>query len=142
MEMFGPIDHVALLLVAAFLAGALNAVAGGGSFLTLPALVFTGVPAVTANATGTVALLPGYAASKGAVGSLAFSILQLRMFPPMAILIPIMIMWSTFRLIDTWYGLVIVYGVVTFPFVVWLMKSFFDDIPKELDEAEQPAAEI
>lgn len=63
MEMFGPLDHVALLLVAAFLAGALNAVAGGGSFLTLPALVFTGVPAVTANATGTVALLPGYAAS-------------------------------------------------------------------------------
>ncbi len=63
MEMFGPIDHVALLLVAAFLAGALNAVAGGGSFLTLPALAFTGVPAVTADATGTVALLPGYAAS-------------------------------------------------------------------------------
>ena len=34
----------ALLLTAAFIAGALNAVAGGGSFLTLPALVFTGVP--------------------------------------------------------------------------------------------------
>lgn len=55
--------HVALLLSAAFVAGALNAVAGGGSFLTLPALVFTGIPPVTANATGTVALLPGYAAS-------------------------------------------------------------------------------
>ena len=51
-----------LLLVAAFVAGALNAVAGGGSFLTLPALVFVGVPPVVANATGTVALLPGYAA--------------------------------------------------------------------------------
>ena len=49
-----------LLLVAAFVAGALNAVAGGGSFLTLPALVLTGVPPVTANATGTLALLPGY----------------------------------------------------------------------------------
>ena len=72
---------------------------------------------------------------KGPAGSLAFSILQLRMFPPMAILIQIMIMWSTFKLIDTWYGLVIVYGVVTFPFVVWLMKSFFDDVPRELDEA-------
>ena len=58
--------HVALLLVAAFVAGALNAVAGGGSFLTLPALVFTGVPAVAANATGTVALLPGYVS--GALG--------------------------------------------------------------------------
>ncbi len=52
----------ALLLAAAFIAGALNAVAGGGSFLTLPALVFTGVPPVAANATGTVALLPGYMA--------------------------------------------------------------------------------
>ncbi|QNP58800.1 sulfite exporter TauE/SafE family protein [Paenacidovorax monticola] len=53
---------IALLLTAAFVAGALNAVAGGGSFLTLPALVFTGVPPVVANATGTVALLPGYMA--------------------------------------------------------------------------------
>ena len=58
--------HLALLLAAAFVAGALNAVAGGGSFLTLPALVFTGVPAVLANATGTVALLPGYLS--GALG--------------------------------------------------------------------------
>jgi uncharacterized membrane protein YfcA len=51
-----------LLIVAAFVAGALNAVAGGGSFLTLPALVLTGIPAVSANATGTLALLPGYIA--------------------------------------------------------------------------------
>jgi multiple sugar transport system permease protein len=46
-----------------------------------------------------------------------------------------MIMWAAFRLIDTWYGLVLIYGVITFPFVVWLMKSFFDDVPRELDEA-------
>lgn len=54
------IFNLTLLFAAAFLAGALNAVAGGGSFLTLPALIFTGVPSVAANATGTVALLPGY----------------------------------------------------------------------------------
>ena len=58
--------NLVLLLSAAFTAGTLNAVAGGGSFLTLPALVFTGVPAVSANATGTVALLPGYVS--GALG--------------------------------------------------------------------------
>lgn len=51
---------LALLLGAAFLAGAMNAMAGGGSFLTLPALIYAGVPPVAANATGTVALLPGY----------------------------------------------------------------------------------
>ncbi|WP_018864944.1 sulfite exporter TauE/SafE family protein [Thioalkalivibrio sp. ARh3] len=53
----------AWLLAAGFFAGALNALAGGGSFLTLPALMAVGVPPVAANATGTAALLPGYAAS-------------------------------------------------------------------------------
>lgn len=54
-------DYV-LLGGAAAIAGALNAVAGGGSFLTLPALALVGVPLVSANATGTAALLPGYLA--------------------------------------------------------------------------------
>jgi uncharacterized protein len=40
-------------------AGALNAVAGGGSFITLPALIYAGVPAVSANATSTAAMWPG-----------------------------------------------------------------------------------
>ena len=47
---------LALLIGAAFVAGVLNALAGGGSFLTLPALIQAGVPPVMANATGTVAL--------------------------------------------------------------------------------------
>jgi len=49
-----------ILFVAAFLAGVLNAVAGGGSFLTFPALVFAGVPPIPANATSAVAVFPGY----------------------------------------------------------------------------------
>lgn len=52
-----------LLAGAAFGAGIMNAVAGGGSLLTFPALVFTGVPAVIANASSTVALFPGALAS-------------------------------------------------------------------------------
>jgi uncharacterized membrane protein YfcA len=52
-----------LLIVAAFAAGLINSVAGGGSFLTFPALVFTGVPSIIANASSTVALLPGSLAS-------------------------------------------------------------------------------
>jgi len=49
-----------ILFTAAFLAGVLNAIAGGGSFLTFPALVFTGVPPIPANATSAVAVFPGY----------------------------------------------------------------------------------
>lgn len=49
---------IPLLAAAAFAAGAINAVAGGGSFLSFPALVYTGVPSVMANATSTMALFP------------------------------------------------------------------------------------
>jgi multiple sugar transport system permease protein len=81
-------------------------------------------------------VLAAYGISRFKVGgSLPFSLLQLRMFPPIAIIIPIMIMWAFLHMIDKWYGLVIIYGVVTLPFATWLMKTFFDDIPNELNEA-------
>ncbi|MGB7242375.1 MAG: sulfite exporter TauE/SafE family protein [Sulfitobacter sp.] len=51
---------VAVISLAAFFAGVLNAIAGGGSFLTFPALVFIGVPPIAANATSAVAVFPGY----------------------------------------------------------------------------------
>lgn len=51
------------LFLAALISGTLNAVAGGGSFVSFPALLFTRVPAVEANATNTVALWPGLAVS-------------------------------------------------------------------------------
>jgi uncharacterized membrane protein YfcA len=52
-----------LLFVAAAVGGAINSVAGGGSFVAFPALLFAGVPAVPANATNTIALWPGSLAS-------------------------------------------------------------------------------
>lgn len=55
--------HISALVLAAAGAGAMNAMAGGGTILTFPTLVFLGMPAIAANATSTVALLPGTAAS-------------------------------------------------------------------------------
>ena len=57
------------LFGAGLLAGMMNALAGGGSFVTLPALMFAGVPSVFANASSTVALLPGAATSAWAYRS-------------------------------------------------------------------------
>jgi uncharacterized membrane protein YfcA len=54
------------LIIAAFIAGVLNAVAGGGSFLSFPALLGTGIQPVQANATNTVALWPGQLTSVAA----------------------------------------------------------------------------
>jgi uncharacterized protein len=59
--------HNALILFAAsVVAGIINSVAGGGSFVTFPTLLFTGVPPIQANATNTLALIPGTLASAGA----------------------------------------------------------------------------
>ena len=58
-----------MLFVAGILGGALNAVAGGGSFVAFPALLFTGVPPIPANATNTFALWVGTTASGGAYRS-------------------------------------------------------------------------
>lgn len=54
------LGHIVLLAVAGLLAGAVNAVAGGGSLISFPALLAVGLPSVTANVTNTVALWPGY----------------------------------------------------------------------------------
>ncbi|GHA40773.1 UPF0721 transmembrane protein [Amylibacter ulvae] len=54
---------IILVILAGFGAGVLNAIAGGGTFLTFPALVMIGIPPVMANATSAVAVFPGYLSS-------------------------------------------------------------------------------
>ncbi|RJE80073.1 sulfite exporter TauE/SafE family protein [Paracoccus sp. JM45] len=56
-------SDIALLFVAGLIGGLLNAIAGGGTFITFPALVLTGIPPIVANATSTVASFPGYLAA-------------------------------------------------------------------------------
>ncbi len=60
------LGHAIFLFAAATIAGALNAVAGGGGFIAFPALIFTGMQPISANATNTAALWPGTLASTGA----------------------------------------------------------------------------
>ncbi len=57
------LSHWAWLLAAAFVGGGINSVAGGGSFLTFPALLLAGVPAIPANATNNTAMWLGVVAS-------------------------------------------------------------------------------
>lgn len=66
------ITRLALIVVAAAAGGAVNSIAGGGTLLTFPALIGLGIPALTANATSTVALWPG------AVGSMLGYLGELR----------------------------------------------------------------
>ena len=62
-------------------------------------------------------------------------ILSGRMFPPAAIAVPFVIIFSNIGLTDSYVGLIAIYVAVTLPFSTWMLKSFVDDLPREIEEA-------
>lgn len=66
---------------------------------------------------------------------IAMFILSTRMFPPAATLIPVFMMMNWLDLIDTYVALIIPYTAFNLSFVVWMLKGFFDEIPKDLEES-------
>ena len=64
-----------------------------------------------------------------------FILLGIRMIPSIAIVIPMFVIASFISVLDTWGLLIVTYMIFNVPFTVWMMKGFFDEIPKELEEA-------
>jgi len=61
--------------------------------------------------------------------------LVIKMAPPVIIAVPFYILMVKLKLLDTIVGIVVAHSVLTLPFLVWMMKSFFDSVPKESEEA-------
>lgn len=70
-----------------------------------------------------------------AMKDIAFWILSIRMFPPIAVVIPYYILLRKTGLLDTPIALIIVYSTFNIPLTVWLMRGFFKEIPQEMEEA-------
>ena len=68
-------------------------------------------------------------------GDVSFWILSQRMMPPIAVIIPMFILLRTVKLIDTYMGLVVVYMTFNLPFVIWILRGFFQDLPIEIEES-------
>lgn len=66
---------------------------------------------------------------------LAFWVISQRFIPPIAIIIPVLIMFRVLRLLDTRLGMIIVYTAFNLPFVIWLMRDYFDSVPQDIEEA-------
>jgi multiple sugar transport system permease protein len=66
---------------------------------------------------------------------LLFFILSTRMMPPIAVAIPIYLMYRQLGLSDTWLGMIVLYTAVNVSLAVWLLKGFIDEIPREYEEA-------
>ena len=78
-----------------------------------------------------------YAIQRYRIGGLSLAnwILSLRMIPPIAVLLPLVIMMRTIGLFNTVIALILVYQLITLPITTWFMIGIFKNIPKEIDEA-------
>jgi multiple sugar transport system permease protein len=64
-----------------------------------------------------------------------FWILSLRMLPPVTALLPFFIFWSHLRMLTTFWPIILMHTLMNLPLAIWIMKSFFDDLPIETEEA-------
>jgi multiple sugar transport system permease protein len=95
------------------------------------------IASTTTVASVIIGSLAAYSLSRFKTGgdNFSFWILSTRMFPPVAAALPLFLIFKQIKLLDTHLALIIANTVFTLPFVIWLLKGFFDDLPVELEEA-------
>ena len=85
-----------------------------------------------------VAALAGYALARFDLPLrryLLFMVMGVQMFPLVVLIIPLFVVMKALGLLDSWLGLIVAYLSFTTPLAVWLLRSFFETIPKDLEEA-------
>ncbi len=114
------------------------------AFIDRPFLIFALNSLIIASATTVLSLvfgtMAGYALARFTYWGnvkfhLSFWILSTRMMPPIVTIIPLFIFFGTLDLLNTKTAVVIAYTAFNLPFVTWMMKSYFQELPVELEEA-------
>jgi ABC-type glycerol-3-phosphate transport system permease component len=97
---------------------------------------------LVASATTIVALivgmLGGYGFSRYRIhgrNTLLWSVLLTKLFPRVVVIVPFFVTLRNLQIMNTYQGLILVYLMVTVPVAIWLLKGFFDKVPKEIEEA-------
>ena len=118
-------NYVGVLETAAFLPALVNSVlcSAGAVLLSLAA----GVPAAYAMAR---IRFPGRQ-------PIYYTLLVMRMLPPIAVLVPMYMLLNAFGLSGTRLGVILAYATFSLPLVVWVMRSFFEDLPVEMEESAE-----
>jgi multiple sugar transport system permease protein len=110
-----------------------------GSASVLPNLWSSFVVASVATALAMLIAIPAaYALARlefPARRGTGFYVLATQMLPPVGLIIPYYLVMQKLALLDTYSGLVVLYLTFSLPFAVWLLVSYFEDIPREMEEA-------
>jgi len=79
--------------------------------------------------------LAAYSISRFGTGgpNYSFQFLTVRMMPPIAVVVPMVALFAVLRLSDTYSGMILAYTAFTLPFSIWMIRSFIEDIPSELE---------
>lgn len=96
------------------------------------------IAVVTTVLTLVISSLAAYAFSRYRFrwsGKLLVLMLATRLLPPVTAIVPLYLVFRYMQILDTKFVLIIVYTALNIPFATWLMKAFFDGIPKDLEEA-------
>ena len=112
-----------------------------GTDTTEPIIGYLGNSLVIAVTASILALIFGvmcaYALGRFRIGGsfLSMWILSQRFLPPIALVVPLFMMFKKLGLLDTYTGLIMLYAVFTIPIVVWLLLGYIEAAPPELEEA-------
>jgi multiple sugar transport system permease protein len=66
-----------------------------------------------------------------------FQLLMLRMIPPIVFVAPLSLYYSAVGLLDSMFGLILIYFLTRLPYAVWMTKSFIDEVPREIEQAAE-----
>jgi multiple sugar transport system permease protein len=106
----------------------------GDAYTVLNSLIVASVSTTLAMFFGTIA---GYSLARHRTGGehLAIWFISQRMIPPVAIVFPIFLLYAMLGWVDTFHGLILLYTAFNLPYVVWMMRGYFEDVPIELEES-------
>ena len=110
-----------------------------GSFSVLPSLITSFIVSLATTVLTVLLAVPAaytFARLKlRGKKSLGFYTLATQMVPPVGLVIPYFLILNKIGWLDTYHGMVIVYLTFSLPFAIWLLVSYMEDIPKEMEEA-------
>jgi multiple sugar transport system permease protein len=97
----------------------------------------TVVGLITAALSTIVSAMAAYSISRFKTGGtkLAGWIISIRLLPPISAALPLFVIFKALKLLDTWWALILTHTLITSPLSTWILITFFNEIPKELDEA-------
>ncbi|MEM3109186.1 MAG: carbohydrate ABC transporter permease, partial [Candidatus Bathyarchaeia archaeon] len=117
---------------------------GGGFVARVPNVTKSVIDSAICSVGGTaisiiIGLLAAFGIARHRMGGEFFPIflLSARMAPPIVAAIPLLILYSIIGLVDTHIGLIIAYACFTLPYSTWMIASFIEEVPRDLEEAAQ-----